>query len=76
MVSGLLPGYHLFLGPDPGGQVNARLAHDDVKQRIAGLTASAKSAHLTDNGMAAFVQTLSPEQLSETLMAIAQQLAR
>jgi hypothetical protein len=24
MVSGLLPGYHLFLGPDPGGQVNLR----------------------------------------------------
>jgi hypothetical protein len=31
---------------------------------------------MAGNDMAAVVQTLSPEQLSETLMAIPQQLAR
>ena len=56
--------------------IYARLASDEVKQRIAGLTASAKPTQVADNGMTAFVQTLSPEQLAETLMAIAQQLAR
>jgi integrase len=56
--------------------IYARLASDEVKQRIAGLTASAKPVPVADNGMTAFVQTLSPEQLSETLMAIAQQLAK
>jgi integrase len=56
--------------------IYARLAHDEVRQRIAGLTASVKTTPVTDNGMTAFVQTLTPEQLSETLMAIAQQLAK
>ncbi len=56
--------------------IYARLAHDEVRQRIAGLTASAKPITVADGDMTAFVRTLSPEQLSETLMAIAQQLAR
>ncbi len=56
--------------------IYARLAYDEVKQRIAGLTASAKPVTVADGDMTAFVRTLSPEQLSETLMAIAQQLAR
>jgi site-specific recombinase XerD len=56
--------------------IYAPLASHEVQQRIAGLTASARPIAAADNDMAAFVRTLSPEQLSETLMAIAQQLAR
>ena len=56
--------------------IYARLAHDEVKQCIAGLTAAVKPTKAVGNDMAAFVKTLSPEELSETLMAIAQQLAR
>jgi hypothetical protein len=56
--------------------IYARLTHDEVKQRIAGLTSSVKPTQVANNGMTAFVQTLTPEQLSETLIAIAQQLAK
>ena len=56
--------------------IYARLASDEVKQRIAGLTACVKPTKVAGSDMTAFVQTMSPEQLSETLMAIAQQLAK
>ena len=47
------------------------------KHRIAGLTNSVEAdSQWPITGMTAFVQTLSPEQLSEALMAIAQQLAK
>jgi hypothetical protein len=56
--------------------IYARLANDEVKQRIAGLTTSATTLPATGNRMTDFVSVLSKEQLSETLMAIAQQLAK
>lgn len=56
--------------------IYARLAYDEVKQRIAGLTASATTLSATGNSMTDFVSVLSKEQLSEALMAIAQQLAK
>ena len=57
--------------PHPAG-----IGTSEIKQRIAGLTASVKPTLVAGNNMTAFVQTMSPEQLSETLMAIAQQLAK
>jgi site-specific recombinase XerC len=56
--------------------IYARLASDEVKQRIAGLTTSATTLPATGNRMTDFVSVLSKEQLSEALMAIAQQLAK
>jgi integrase len=55
--------------------IYARLASDEVKQRIAGLTTSATARSIAGNSMADFVSVLSKEQLSEALIAIAQQLA-
>ena len=56
--------------------IYARLASDEVKQRIAGLTTSATTRAVAGNRMTEFVSVLSQEQLSEALMAIAQQLAK
>jgi integrase len=55
--------------------IYARLASDEVKQSITGLTAAAKPTAVADNSLTTFVRTLSPEQLAEALIAIAQQLA-
>ena len=55
--------------------IYARLASDEVKQRIAGLTTSATTRAVAGNSMTDFVSVLSKEQLSEALIAIAQQLA-
>jgi|WetSurMetagenome_2_1015567.scaffolds.fasta_scaffold53143_2 integrase len=55
--------------------IYARLASDEVKQRISGLTASATTRAVAGNSMTDFVSVLSKEQLSEALIAIAQQLA-
>ena len=44
--------------------IYARLASDEVKQRIAGLTAAAKPTAVADNSLTAFVRTLSPGAIS------------
>jgi hypothetical protein len=55
--------------------IYARLASDEVKQRIVGLTTSATARSIAGNSMTDFISVLSREQLSEALIAIAQQLA-
>jgi site-specific recombinase XerC len=54
--------------------IYAPLASHEVQQRIAGLTGSLISEPAVAGDMTAFIQTLSKDQLSKALMAIAQQM--
>jgi hypothetical protein len=56
--------------------IYARLAGDEVQQRIAGLTSTTGAPTALAGEMASFVSTLTKVQLSEALMAIAQQMAQ
>ena len=55
--------------------IYAPLASHEVQQRIAGLTGSSTSEPAIVGDMAALIQTMSKEQLSKALMAIAQQMS-
>ena len=54
--------------------IYALLAGNEVQQRIAALNSSAVAPLTVDHDLAAFIGSLSKGQLSEALMAIAQQL--
>jgi integrase len=55
--------------------IYAPLAHDEVQQRIAGLTDRTRAAIPTDGDLVAFVHSLSQQQMSEALILIGQRLA-
>jgi hypothetical protein len=51
--------------------IYAPLTTNEVQQRIAGLTSGSMSPRLGDNGMTDLVNSLSTDQLSELLIAMA-----
>ncbi len=55
--------------------IYAPLAGNEVRKRIAGLTASSTGPLIVDSDLTAFVGSLSKGQLSEALIAIGQRLA-
>jgi hypothetical protein len=56
--------------------IYAPLAGNEVQQRIAGLTNSTPTASVVNADLAALIRTLSTSQLSDALIAIAQQVAQ
>ena len=56
--------------------IYAPLAGNEVQQRIARLTSSAEVLQLVDSDLVTFMRSLSKGQLSEALMAIAQQMTK
>jgi len=55
--------------------IYAPLAHDEVQQRIAGLTDRTRAVIPADGDLVAFVHSLSQQQMSEALILIGQRLA-
>jgi integrase len=56
--------------------IYAPLAGHEVQERIAGLTNSSAAAPIANTDLATLIRTLSKGQLSEAIIAIAQQLAQ
>ncbi len=56
--------------------IYAPLAGSEVQHRIAGLTNSSATHLAIDNDLVVLIHTLSKQQLSEALIAIAQQMAQ
>ena len=56
--------------------IYAPLAGNEVQQRIAGLTHSTPTVSTVNADLAALIRTLSTSQLSDALIAIAQQVAQ
>jgi hypothetical protein len=56
--------------------IYAPLTTNEVQQRIAGLTGGSMPAHVTDNGMTDLANSLSTDQLSELLVAMAHAMAQ